>query len=569
MVVFFFFQSEDGIRDRTVTGVQTCALPILRGRSRSGPQHRLDHRTESVDRARHRPRNQPGERARAGRRQRLHGLGRGAHGGAGVPATAAQAFQRARAQDCFTPRVQEPDVLGHARSLYRARRGPGPELPVRRKRGGAGAAPSGDAGGRERRIRRDRGAYRRAADHARQGARGPREESQGRNAANRAGELSGYSVPRADARAATLGRRRRQFHQHAAALAGEEGGGRMMRLPWFGFHSPKSIVEAAKILTAEGPQAMLIAGGTDLLPNMKRRHQTPATLVSLRQIEALKKISNGSGRTLGAGLTLNEIVANAAVREEYAGLWQAAAQVATVHLRNMGTLGGNLCLDTRCNYYNQNYEWRKAIDFCMKKDGEICWVATASKRCVATSSTDTAPALIALGASVRLVSAQGERDVALADLYRNDGIDYLTRRPDEILTEVKLPVPEGWKSSYWKLRRRGSFDFPVLGVAAAVKTARDGTVEEARIALGAVSSRPLLTKAGELLVGRKLTDEAIAEVGRKVASVAKPMDNADLDLYWRKDVVSEFVGYALREIRGDDMRATRVKIARHDLKGIH
>jgi len=341
-----------------------------------------------------------------------------------------------------------------------------------------------------------------------------------------------------------------------------------MRLPWFGFHSPKSIVEAAEILAAEGPQAMLIAGGTDLIPNMKRRHQTPATLVSLRQIETLKKTSKGSGAVLGAGLTLNEVVANRAVRAKYAGLWQAAAQVATVHLRNMGTLGGNLCLDTRCNYYNQNYEWRKAIDFCLKKDGEICWVATASKRCVAASSTDTAPALIALGASVRLVSTQGERDVALADLYRNDGIDYLTRRSDEILTEVKLPASEGWRSSYWKLRRRGSFDFPVLGVAAAVKTARDGTVEDARIALGAVSSRPFLTKAGELLVGRRLTDEAIAEVGRKVASVAKPMDNTDLNLYWRKDVVSEFVGYALREIRGDDMSATRVRIARHDLREI-
>jgi 4-hydroxybenzoyl-CoA reductase subunit beta len=339
----------------------------------------------------------------------------------------------------------------------------------------------------------------------------------------------------------------------------------MMRLPWFGFRSPATVGEAAKILAAEGPQAMLIAGGTDLLPNMKRRHQTPSTLVSLARIEALKKIANGSSATLGAGLTLNEIVANPMVREKYAGLYQAAAQVATVHLRNMGTLGGNLCLDTRCNYYNQNYEWRKAIDFCLKKDGEICWVATASKRCVATSSTDCAPALIALGASVRLVSAQGERDVALADLYRNDGIDYLARRPDEILTEVRLPPAEGWRSSYWKLRRRGAFDFPVLGVAAAVKTAPDGTVEEARIALGAVSSRPLLTKAGELLVGRKLSDDAIAEVAKKVASVAKPMDNTDLDLYWRKDVVPEFVGYALREIRGDDMSATRLRIARHAL----
>jgi 4-hydroxybenzoyl-CoA reductase subunit beta len=339
----------------------------------------------------------------------------------------------------------------------------------------------------------------------------------------------------------------------------------MMRLPWFGFRSPASVGEAAKILAAEGPQAMLIAGGTDLLPNMKRRHQTPATLVSLARIESLKQAASGSGTTLGAGLTLNEVVANPAVREKYAGLWQAAAQVATVHLRNMGTLGGNLCLDTRCNYYNQNYEWRKAIDFCLKKDGEICWVATASKRCVATSSTDCAPALISLGARVRLVSVQGERDVALEDLYKNDGIDYLARRPDEILTEVRLPSPAGWKSSYWKLRRRGAFDFPVLGVAAAVKTSSDGTVEEARIALGAVSSRPALTKGGELLVGRKLDDDAIAEAGAKVASAAKPMDNTDLDLYWRKDVVAEFVGYALREIRGDDVSATRLRIARHAL----
>ena len=339
----------------------------------------------------------------------------------------------------------------------------------------------------------------------------------------------------------------------------------MMRLPWFAFRSPASVSEAARILAAEGPQAMLIAGGTDLLPNMKRRHQTPGTLVSLARIEALKNAANGAGATLGAGLTLNRIVANPAVREKYAGLWQAAAQVATVHLRNMGTLGGNLCLDTRCNYYNQNYEWRKAIDFCLKKDGGICWVATASKRCVAASSTDCAPPLISLGASVRLVSAQGERDVALADLYRNDGIDYLARRPDEILTEIKLPAAEGWKSSYWKLRRRGAFDFPVLGVAAAVKAARDGTVEEARIALGAVSSRPFLTKGGELLIGRRLDDDAIAEAGAKVASAAKPMDNTDLDLYWRKGVVAEFVGYALREIRGDDVSGTRLRIARHAL----
>jgi 4-hydroxybenzoyl-CoA reductase subunit beta len=337
----------------------------------------------------------------------------------------------------------------------------------------------------------------------------------------------------------------------------------MMRMPWFDFRAPATVGEAAKILAAEGPQAMLIAGGTDLVPNMKRRHQTPATLVSLRRVEELRKM-NGS---LGACLTLTEIVESARIRERYRALWQAAAQIATPHLRNMGTLGGNLCLDTRCTYYNQSHEWRQAIDFCLKKEGETCWVATASKRCVAVSSTDSAPALIALGAKVRLVSSSGEREVTLADLYKNDGINYLIRKPDEILTEVTLPDAEGWKSTYWKLRRRGSFDFPVLGVAAALRFGKDQVIEEARIALGAVASRPFLVdKAGAALVGKKLSDETIAEAAATVASRAKPMDNADLDLYWRKEVVGAFAAYALKELRGDDMRAVRTRIARQTLE---
>lgn len=328
----------------------------------------------------------------------------------------------------------------------------------------------------------------------------------------------------------------------------------MMRLPWFEHRAPKSVQEAARILAGEGPDAMLIAGGTDLLPNMKRRHQAPRVLVSVKDL--LK--ANGYG--LGAGTTLTEIVNR---KELPLGLRQAAHQVATVHLRNMGTIGGNLCLDTRCNYYNQNYEWRKAIDFCLKKDGDVCWVATASKRCVATSSTDCAPALMAIGATVKLVSASGEREVALEDLYNNDGIDYLRRRPDEILTEVR--VAEGLKSTYWKLRRRGAFDFPVLGVAAAVRLSKDSIIEEARVALGAVASRPFLVeKANEFLRGKPLSDEVIEEASRLVGSRAKPMDNADLDLYWRKDMAATFAKYALRELRGDDMKADRLRIARYE-----
>ena len=332
----------------------------------------------------------------------------------------------------------------------------------------------------------------------------------------------------------------------------------MMRLPWFEHRAPKTVSEAARMLADEGPGAMLIAGGTDLLPNMKRRQMAPKVLVSLRNIQALKT----NGQSIGAGITLTEIIRKPSLP---LGLRQAAHQVATVHLRNMGTLGGNLCLDTRCNYYNQNYEWRKAIDFCLKKDGGVCWVATASKRCVAMSSTDCAPALLALGASVKLVSSKNEREIPLEALYNNDGIDYLTRQPDEILTGITIPA-ENAKSTYWKLRRRGAFDFPVLGVAAAL-VVDQGVIEKARIALGAVASRPFLVeKAAEFLRGKKLTDDVIDEAGKLVASRAKPMDNADLDLYWRKGVAAEFAGYALRELRGDDMRETRVRIARQALE---
>jgi 4-hydroxybenzoyl-CoA reductase subunit beta len=331
----------------------------------------------------------------------------------------------------------------------------------------------------------------------------------------------------------------------------------MMRLPWFEYRAPSSVAEAARILAGEGPKAMLIAGGTDLVPNMKRRQMAPKILVSTRKINELRN----NGHALGAGTTLTAIVND---KHLPMGLRQAAHLVATVHLRNMGTIGGNLCLDTRCNYYNQNYEWRKAIDFCLKKDGDICWVATASKRCVAASSTDCAPALMAIGAKVKLVSANGEREVALEDFYNNDGIDYLRRTPDEILTAISFR--KDVKSTYWKLRRRGAFDFPVLGVGAALRTSGDGIVEEARIALGAVASRPFLVeKATEFLVGKKLTDEVIAEAAKLVASRAKPMDNADLDLYWRKDVSFQFAEYALKELRGDDMREIRLRTARHVL----
>jgi 4-hydroxybenzoyl-CoA reductase subunit beta len=233
----------------------------------------------------------------------------------------------------------------------------------------------------------------------------------------------------------------------------------------------------------------------------------------------------------------------------------------------MGTIGGNVCLDTRCTYYDQSFEWREAIAFCLKKDGATCWVAPSSPKCLAVSSTDCAPALTALDAEVRLVSREGERTLALAELYKNDGMFYIQRRPDEVLTEVVVPDRAGWTSTYWKLRRRGSFDFPVLGVAVALRLGAGRVVEDARLVLGAVASRPLVAReAADLLRGHELSDERIAQAATAAAKLAKPMDNTDFALHWRKAAVKPHVEGALRELRGDAPESLSViqrRAARH------
>ena len=339
----------------------------------------------------------------------------------------------------------------------------------------------------------------------------------------------------------------------------------MMRLPRFEYHAPSTLKEAARILASDA-NALILGGGTDLFPNMKRRQQEPATLVSLRNIASLQgAVLDGSAALrLGASMTLTDLMAADVAPT---ALRRAAAQVATPLLRNAATLAGNICLDTRCTYYDQNYEWREAIGFCMKKSGTICWVAPSSDHCLAVSSTDCAPALIALDADVDLVSSSGERRVKLADLYRNDGMAYLTRRPDEILTSVALPDRMGWISTYWKLRRRGSIDFPVLGVAIALKL-RGPVVEDARIVLGAVASSPqVASEAAALLVGHELSDERMAEAAHRAAKLARPMDNTDFQLHWRKAVVEPYVIGALRELRGDD-QASFGPLARRAMRAV-
>lgn len=327
----------------------------------------------------------------------------------------------------------------------------------------------------------------------------------------------------------------------------------MLRLPSFTYLAPETVADAVRRIGDAGAGGMLVAGGTDLYPNMKRRQFEPKVLVGLRGIRDLRVIAGDRqrGMTIGAGVTLSELAAHPEIRGGYRALALAAGAVSTPPLRNMGTLGGNLCVDTRCNYYNQTFHWRKSIGFCMKKDGDICLVAPGSHRCWAISSTDTAPVAIALGAQVRLVGPGGERLVPAIALYRDDGMEYLTKAPEEILTEMILPPADGWRTTYWKLRRRGSFDFPILGVAAALRSAPDGTVEDARIVLGAVASHPVVAgEAAALLRGQRLTPDLIARVAQVAFQPAKPLDNADLTIGYRKKMARVYVERALRELAG-------------------
>jgi 4-hydroxybenzoyl-CoA reductase subunit beta len=327
----------------------------------------------------------------------------------------------------------------------------------------------------------------------------------------------------------------------------------MMRLPPFSYRAPVSVADAAKLMADHGPDAMLVAGGTDLFPNMKRRQFEPRVLVGLRGIKGLAGIRGDArtGVTIGAGTTLTATASHAEIAVHYPALAAAAGLVSTPQLRNMGTIGGNVCVDTRCNYYNQSYQWRKAVNFCMKKDGEICLVAPGSPRCWAVSSSDTAPVLWSLGATVRLVGAEGEREIPIAALYRDDGIDYLAKRPHEIVTEIAVPPSRGLRCAYLKLRRRGSFDFPILGVAVAL-TMDGPIVTRARIVLGAVASQPREAgEAAQLLEGQPLTSERIEEVARAASRPSKPLDNTDLTHPYRKQMTRVFVARALRQLAAE------------------
>jgi len=327
----------------------------------------------------------------------------------------------------------------------------------------------------------------------------------------------------------------------------------MLRLPPFEFRAARSAAEAVDLWGESEGRAMYIAGGTDLIPNMKRRQFEPPVLVGIRRMENSRDVETAADGSLviGAGATLRQLADDPGIVENFAGLAEAVGQVANLQIQRVGTIGGNLCVDTRCNYYNQSYEWRRSVGFCMKKDGDICLVAPGSSKCWAISSSDSAPALMALGARIELVGKSGVRQIELGQLYQDDGIEYLTRRPDELLTRVLIPAPgHGQRSAYTKVRRRGSFDFPILGIGASLRI-EGGLIRDARVVLGAVHTHPLVVnQATELLEGQQPSMELLDAAAEAAYRRATPLDNADLVYFWRKRVTRVHVRRTLARLCG-------------------
>ncbi|HSE25964.1 MAG TPA: xanthine dehydrogenase family protein subunit M [Pyrinomonadaceae bacterium] len=324
-----------------------------------------------------------------------------------------------------------------------------------------------------------------------------------------------------------------------------------MRLPKFEYHIPQTIADAVKMIGDAGPNGQFVAGGTDLYPNMKRRQQTPRTVISVMRLSELTEISGDAhqGLRIGASVTLSDVCDNPVINRDYPVVASAARTISTPLLRNMGTIGGNLLLDTRCNYYDQNYEWRKGINFCLKKDGDICWVAPGSSKCWAVQSSDLVPVMVALGAKLRFASTLGERIIEAAGLYNDDGIEYLHKRPDELLVDIQLPPVDGWQASYKKLRRRGAFDFPVLGVAAWIRQEKD-VVTDARVVLGGIAPSPIvIAEASAALIGKPLSQDGIAAAAEAAYVKARPLDNTDFVYQWRKQMARQYTLRALRDFQ--------------------
>lgn len=337
----------------------------------------------------------------------------------------------------------------------------------------------------------------------------------------------------------------------------------MLRLPEFEFHRPATVEEAAELLAERGTAAVPIAGGTDVLPKMKRKQVRPDAVVSLAGIDGMAGIRvDDTGLEIGGQTTLDRIATHRTVQDRYPALAEAAAAVATPSIRRMGTIGGNLCQDPRCDKYDRPLDWRESVGYCWKAPGpdgyppgEVteddvpCRTAPGTGRCWANFSSDTAPALIALDADVNLVGGDGERVIPLADLYIDSGLDPLAKEHHELITAIVLPPAEGVRSTYRKYAPRESFDFPEMGVAVAVDQDDDGTVSDATIVFTGLGSRPVVAEeAAAMLVGERPTGDLLEQVGERATRGTRPMDNTAVHPTHRKQVGSVYTTRALESV---------------------
>ncbi len=325
----------------------------------------------------------------------------------------------------------------------------------------------------------------------------------------------------------------------------------MLRLHSYTYHRPATVDAAIGLLVEHAGDAMPIAGGTDLVPNMKHRLFTPPHLVALRGIEELRGIEVGEdGIRIGACESLDAVSRHPVIRERFPSLATAASLISGPQLRRMGTIGGNVCLDTRCTYYNQTYFWRKALGFCLKKDGEDCHVVKGGTRCVAAHSADTAPVLMTLDAELEIAGPSGRRQVKVDDFFTSDGVWNRQMEKDELLVGVYAPIPAaGTRLAFRKLRPRAAIDFPLLNLAASVRLDRDDRVEALQMVASAMGSYPRrIGKLEEAAVGNTLNPAVIDLVAQQVFRQCHPLDNLIDDKEWRRAMVPVLVRRVLGEI---------------------
>ena len=327
-----------------------------------------------------------------------------------------------------------------------------------------------------------------------------------------------------------------------------------MSLPQFRLLRPRAVDDAVTALAKHAGNIRVLAGGTDLIPSMRQKLFEPEYVLDLHGVSELRGIrphANGAVE-IGALTTLGAIEKSQYLRQHFSVLTEAAATVASPVLRNMGTIGGNICLDTRCLWYNQSLTWRKGCGFCIKKDGNLCHVAPGGTKCWAAFSGDTPPALLCLNAEIEIASSNGARRISLRDFYTGDGENYRQLLPNELVTRVFLPAElADYRGVYRKLRVRGSIDYPLAGVAVAIKRS-NGHVEDARIAMTAVNPAPMLVPhAGDMLIGNAV-DNALAEAaGDAAARTAKPLTTSALTPEYRREMIRVFTKRAVLAAAGN------------------